>query len=185
MGYYLRTAVALVWGSILCTIERLKSVRSRFVMPVRIKPSAFFFVGNEASFIFGRNISIGRRTMCDVENGGVLTLGDNVSINDDCKIVCHENITIGKDTILGSNVHIYDHDHLFDKDAGVNRKEYKRSAVSIGERCWIGAGTIILRGTVIGDNCLIAAGSVIKGNYPNGSKVVQKRSTVLHGGDRI
>lgn len=35
--------------------------------------------------------------------------------------------------------------------------------IRINDRCWIGANSMILPGTVIGKGCVIAAGSVVKG----------------------
>ena len=47
--------------------------------------------------------------------------------------------------------------------------------VIIGKNCWIGAGTIILKGSQIGDNCVVGAGCVLKGNYADDSLIIQKR----------
>jgi len=46
----------------------------------------------------------------------------------------------------------------------------------IGDNVWIGAGCIILRGTVIGDNCVIGAGSVIKGKIESNTLITQRRN---------
>lgn len=43
---------------------------------------------------------------------------------------------------------------------------------------WIGANTVILRGTVIGDNCVIAAWSIVSGTIPRGTLFVQKRESL-------
>ena len=93
--------------------------------------------------------------------------------------MCHDSITIGANTIMGPGVYIYDHDHVFDSTVGVRRNEYVTAPISIGKNCWIGANTVILRGTTIGDNCLIAAGCVVKGNVPAGSVVIQKREEII------
>ena len=95
------------------------------------------------------------------------------------RIICRNQITIGEGTILGPNVLVYDHDHIFDKEHGVNRTEFITSTISIGRNCWIGAGSIILKGTVIGNNCVIGAGSVIKGIVPEGTLLIQKRQTAF------
>ena len=47
----------------------------------------------------------------------------------------------------------------------------------IGKNCWIGANTIILKGTIIGDNCVVGAGCVLKGKYPDSTIIIQKRIT--------
>lgn len=80
---------------------------------------------------------------------------------------------------MGPNVLIYDHDHDFRKEEGLKKLKYKTAPVDIGDNVWIGANTIILRGTKIGNNCVIGAGSVIKGCYPDNSIVVQKRNTII------
>ena len=111
-------------------------------------------------------------------------MGQNAYLNSDCKLVCHEKIQIGDNTIFGPNVLIYDHDHLFDTESGVKRKEYVSSEIVIGNNCWIGANTVILRGTHIGDNCLVGAGSVVKGTFPAGTKIIQSRTNVHRGGTK-
>ena len=104
-----------------------------------------------------------------------MTLQDGVSLGNNNVVVCHECIIIGKDTITGPNVFIYDHDHVFDYKNGVKKREYTTEAVYIGKNCWIGANTVILKGTMIGDRCVIGAGSVIKGKYADGTVIIQKR----------
>lgn len=50
---------------------------------------------------------------------------------------------------------------------------------------WIGANTVILRGTVIGRDCVVGAGSVLKGVYPAGSVIVQKRTENIYEKGRV
>jgi acetyltransferase-like isoleucine patch superfamily enzyme len=97
--------------------------------------------------------------------------------------VCRKNIYIGSGTEFGTNVLIYDHDH--DYRAGLKTDKFKESPVKIGNNCWIGANSVILRGTVLGNNCVIAAGSVIRGEYPDNSVIIQKRVTDIRGGRLI
>lgn len=53
-------------------------------------------------------------------------------------------------------------------------------ACTVGNRCLIGMGAIILNGTVIGDECIIGAGTVIPGG-----KKIPPRSMVLGNPGRI
>lgn len=107
--------------------------------------------------------------------GGTLNIGEGCFFNSGCKIVSMDGITIGSKSAFGPNVLVYDHDHDTLRTAETEEK-YNTAPVIIGRRVWIGANTVILRGTVIGDNCVIGAGSVIKGEYPPNSIVIQKRS---------
>lgn len=43
-----------------------------------------------------------------------------------------------------------------------------RCGIDIGKNVWVGAGCVILPGTVIGDDAVIAAGSVVRGTVPAG-----------------
>lgn len=127
----------------------------------------------------GKGVLISSNSVISATDGGQLSLGKMVGINRNSMIMCHDSIRIGDNTIMGPGVYIYDHDHVFDSTDGVRRNEYVTSPISIGKNCWIGANTVILRGTTIGDNCLIAAGCVVKGNYPDGSVVIQKREEII------
>ena len=127
----------------------------------------------------GKKVKIERNSTIVCVNGAKLVIEDNVGIGAGSRIVCRDNIRIGKNTMFGPNVMLYDHDHKIGSDNNVSRTDYNLSAITIGENCWIGAGTIILKGTQIGDRCIIGAGSVIKGNIASGKKVIQKRNTVI------
>lgn len=128
---------------------------------------------------FGKGVLIASNSVISATDGGRLSLGRMVGINRNSMIMCHDKVNIGYNTIMGPGVYIYDHDHVFDSMDGVRRNEYVTDPISIGKNCWIGANTVILRGTTIGDNCLIAAGCVVKGNFPDGSVVIQKREEII------
>lgn len=139
----------------------------------------------EISLDKGGKLSIGSRfRMRDgaklrVRKGGVCVIGESVSLSSDNIIACHESITIGDNVQFAPNVQIYDHDHDFRAEGGVKAGKYKTSPVKIGNNVWIGANTVILRGTEIGDNCVVGAGCVLKGQYDCGSVIVQKRDTTI------
>ena len=121
----------------------------------------------------GKMVRVHSGTKIKVRKGARLSVGSNAKINYNCIIVCHDNIEIGEGTEFGPSVYLYDHDH--DYQAGIKNGKFKSSSIAIGKNCWVGANTIILRGTKIGDNCVIGAGSVIKGTFSDGSVIVQKR----------
>ena len=121
----------------------------------------------------GQSCCIEEGTLLQTSNGHI-QLGTGVYINRNCTIVSHENITIGEHTTIGPNVCIYDHDHNYrDPELGIIS-----TPVVIGKGVWIGAGSVILRGTKIGDNCVIAAGSVVKGEIPAATLVVCKHEMI-------
>lgn len=84
--------------------------------------------------------------------------------------------------MLGPNVLIYDQDHDYRAEGGVAAMKFKTAPITIGNNVWIGANTLILRGTTIGDNCVIGAGCVVKDDISNGSVFVQQRnSRIIRG----
>lgn len=114
----------------------------------------------------------------NVSDKGYLEIRDNVFFNRGCSINCRSSITIQENCIFGENVLLYDHDHFFDSTNGLN-DGYACSSIVVGKGCWIGAGTILLRGATIGDNCLIAAGSVVKRDVPSNSLYYNKRESII------
>lgn len=116
----------------------------------------------------------------NVQESGCLVFGRGVFLNRGCMFNCHKFIEVGDGCEFGPSVLIYDHDHDFRKH-GLKDSEFECSDVRIGRNCWIGAGSIILRGTILGDECVVGAGSVIKGVYPARSLIVQKRKSEVRG----
>ena len=168
----LRGALSIVGWKLFCR----KRVSCKGAVRVFSGASLRFYKGGRVHL--GKRIKIDKDAVLSVAKNASLSIGDGVGIGANNMVVCHDKISIGTNTILAPNVLIYDHDHVFDAEHGVRRKEYKTAEVTIGKNCWIGANTVILRGTCIGDNCVVGAGCVLKGMYKEGTVIVQKRETV-------
>lgn len=132
-------------------------------------------MSNEAKVKLGKMVRAYSVCKFKVRRNAELVISDGVKINYYCIFACHEKITVGAGTEFGPSAFLYDHDHDF--RAGL--KKYKSAPTIIGKNCWIGANTVILRGTTIGDNCVIGAESVIRGDYPSNPVVVKKKSTEI------
>lgn len=172
----IRIVVSIINGAVKTGFLRLARGKNvKFGKLIRCHGGSEIRVYKASSLSVADNVSLGQRTIISVLNGGSLRIGENVGINSDCKVVCHDNISIGKNTIFAPSVYVYDHDHIFKKESGVEHRRFRTAPIEIGENCWIGAQTVILKGTKIGNNCLIAAGSVVKGNVPDNTLFVQKR----------
>lgn len=103
-------------------------------------------------------IEIGNRV---VVRPGCMFFGESDSLD--------ASIIIEDDVMMGSGVHIYIHNHKFDRTdiPLIDQGYYEDKAVILRKGCWIGANSIILPGVEIGENTVIGAGSVVTKSFPN------------------
>ena len=123
------------------------------------------------------NYNQNRGNLYLVSDGGNLTIGDHCFFNTGCSITSTNSVTIGNNCKFGNNLVLVDHDHNFENIDGKDKtkEEFISAPVHIGNRTWVGANVVILRGSTIGDNCIIGAGCIVKGNVPSGTRLIQKR----------
>ncbi|TXE10516.1 acyltransferase [Gelidibacter salicanalis] len=95
-----------------------------------------------------------------------ITLGNNVSVNNQCSIVAEHSISIGNDVLIGLNCSIYD-SNFHDLD---NTKRHltdpNPQSVCIGNAVFIGNNVTILKGVSIGDYSVIATGAIVTQSFP-------------------
>jgi maltose O-acetyltransferase len=84
-------------------------------------------------------------------------------------------VEIGSHTIIANDVRIIAHDAAIKRLTGYTEVR----AVTIGRRCYIGAGAIILPGAVIGDEAIIGAGALVRGEIPPGCLAVGNPAKVI------
>ena len=161
----------------LCLLKLFCGNNLRFKLIERISPNVVIEIEKDGKLFLGNKVRIHSGSKIKVRSNAKLILETNVHLNYNCIIVCRKSVYIGEGTEFGPSVYIYDHDHDYQK--GLEKQSFTIGEVKIGKNCWIGANTIILKGTNIGDNCVIGAGSVIKENIPDNSVFIQKRESCL------
>lgn len=103
--------------------------------------------------------------------------GDNVYFNVNCVVLDCAPVHIGSNSFIGPHVQIYTASHPLDAEL---RKTHENAlAVTIGNDCWIGGGSIILPGITIGNGCVIGAGSVVTKDIPENSLAVGNPAKVI------
>jgi acetyltransferase-like isoleucine patch superfamily enzyme len=90
------------------------------------------------------------------------------------------SVEIGDWNMFGPDVYITDSNHQFDCDFGPAELPMDRGTVVIGNRCWIGAKAIILKGVRLGDGCVVAAGAVVTRSVEPGTVVAGVPARALH-----
>ena len=147
----------------------------KFNIIERFSPNVVVEMGKNSSLVLGKMVRVHSGSKIKVRKNARLVLEPGVKMNYNCIIACHKEIKVGAGTQFGPSVYLYDHDH--DYRVGLNENKFLDTPIEIGKNCWIGANTVILRGTKIGDNCVVGAGCVLKGEFPANSVIVQKRTT--------
>jgi acetyltransferase-like isoleucine patch superfamily enzyme len=84
-------------------------------------------------------------------------------------------ISIGAHTRIAHDVRIIAHDAAMKTLTGYTEV----AQVVIGERCYLGAGVIVLPGARIGDDAVIGAGSIVRGEIPSGAVAVGAPASVI------
>ena len=157
--------VSVTFSFLKFSLMKLCNWGGLLISPVeRFSPNVVTEFNRGCKVRLGKKVRVHSGTKIKVRKGGRLSIGANVKINYNCIIACRESIEIGEGTEFGPSVYLYDHDH--DYRVGLKEDKFKSAPIVIGKNCWIGANTIILRGTTIGDNCVIAAGSVVVKSIP-------------------
>lgn len=116
-------------------------------------------------------VGLYQRTIIVARYGGKITIGAETGISGST-IYAMDSITIGNRVNIGGNCKIIDND--FHPLQGSKRhpqspEDIKKRPIVIGDDCFIGANSILLKGTILGKNCVVGAGSVVHGTWPDNS----------------
>lgn len=102
--------------------------------------------------------------------GGEIEIGENCGISGST-IYSWDSIKIGNYTRVGANCKIIDNDfhpvELEYRHQALNEQYARRAPIVIGDDCFIGMNSIILKGTTLGNNVIVGAGSVVHGSFPD------------------
>ncbi len=131
----------------------------------------------KGSIHFGKGVIIGTKispflysnyTFLNARNKHTeIYFDDGVWTNNNLSILCEgEGVYIGRHTLIGINVEIYDSD--FHELSPAKRKlgSAKTAKVNIEENVWLGSNVKVLKGVTIGRNSIIANGSIVTKSIP-------------------
>lgn len=97
---------------------------------------------------------------------GDIVIGSRTMINSCCVLYCGNGITIGNDVAIAANCTFAPVNHAYDKkDTLIRDQRFKPSkgGIVIEDDVWIGAGCVLLDGTILRKGCVIGAMSLVRG----------------------
>jgi acetyltransferase-like isoleucine patch superfamily enzyme len=112
----------------------------------------------------GSNVFLGPNTQV-ISRGGRIVIGDDVHIGTGSIIVSTDTVTIGRDTLIAEYVVIRDQDHDYSVRP-IRTSNFLTGAIAIGEDCWLGCKSTVLRNSSIGNSSVIGAHSLVRGDVP-------------------
>ncbi len=102
----------------------------------------------------------------------VIDIGDNCVFNNGAKVISVKRVSIGANSVFGTDFRCYDSDFHGLRIADRNNPTAIRSApIEIGADCWCGDCVTILKGVVLGRGCVVGAGSVVTRSFPANSLI--------------
>ena len=115
---------------------------------------------------------------CDL--GFNVRIGKDVIVNYNCTFLDTAPITVGDHTKIGPDCHLVTAEHPMDH---LERRAHRvrGKPITIGEDCWLGANVTILPGVTIGNRCIIGAGSVVTKDVPDDSIYAGNPARPIHG----
>lgn len=138
------------------------------------KGSNIVFAKRGVTNIFSHSLSnmigINQRCILVAKNGGSISIGSHVCMSG-CTIYSIDSIIIGDYTDIGAGCKIIDtdfHPLPMSQRCPIEQKDkIKHRSIFIGKGCFLGANSIILKGTKLGNNVVVGAGSVVSGEFPD------------------
>lgn len=113
---------------------------------------------------------------CDL--GFRIKIGKNVIINYNCSFLDNAPIEIGDNCLIGPDCHFYTSQHPVDFMQRRKPIEHPRP-IKIGNDTWIGGNVTICPGVTIGERCIVGAGSVVTHNVESDTMVAGNPAKVI------
>lgn len=122
---------------------------------------------DNAGIRIGNGVFLGRNTILSCKNGDI-ELGDRVNIGFNCEVFSGSRVVLGADTLVAAYCYFIGGDHdPQDIDASVTEQPSRSCGITIGEKCWFGAGVKVLDGLAVGNKCIVGAGAVVNHDIPD------------------
>ncbi|ABR60645.1 acyltransferase [Sinorhizobium medicae] len=151
----------------------------------RIERGAVLDLREAGRITVGRKCRLRRGSML-IPYGGVISIGDDFSLNPYSVLYGHGGLSIGNSVRIAAGCVIIPANHVFsDPGTAIRAQGLTKLGIVIEDDVWVGANVTILDGAHISRGCVIAAGSVVRGQTePLGiyagvpAKLIRKRGRI-------
>lgn len=137
-----------------------------------IGPGYSFRGCNLENVVIGDNVQIGSKAWIQTvpllkHPKPIITVGDNTLISRNVTISAAKKISIGKNCLISYSASILDHNHAFENIdlpplfQGIDEPE----GIEVGDDCFLGAHSFILKGVMLGKHCVVGANSVVTSSF--------------------
>lgn len=126
--------------------------------------------GNNASLEIDEECMLGHLFIYQ-QSDTTVKVGKRVGFNGMVRLLLHEpaSISIGDDSLISGGVDITVSDTHGIFDLATRARINPAQSVSLGEHCWIGQNSLILKGVQVGDGSIVGAASVLTHDVPPNS----------------
>ena len=129
------------------------------------------------TIVFKGEANIGHGSKIVVSKSGNLIFGERFVISAESSIVCFCEVVFGNDCLLSWDILVMDTDFHKIYSIETNRQINADKKIIIGDNCWIGCRSLILKGAILSKNTIVAANSLV-GN----SEISQMSTNSIVGG---
>jgi lipopolysaccharide O-acetyltransferase len=141
-------------------------------LPFDIRNKKFIKIGNQFTTGFGCRIEA---FPIQNEKIPILTIGNNVEINDYVHISAVHSVSIGNNVLMASKIYISDCTHgsysgnQLDSNPNMppNERPLSYKKVEIKDNVWLGEFVTVLPGVSIGKGTIVGANSVVSKSLPD------------------
>ena len=135
--------------------------------PMRVIEKKHIYIGDHCGILPQARLET-VRSWKGTELQGVLRIGDHTTIEQCCHIIAADELIIGNDCVISSDVYISDCGHsLEDMGTSIIQQPLFIKKTAIGNGCFIGTGAKIMPGVTLGNCVVVGAGAVVTKDVPD------------------
>ena len=142
---------------------------------LRVENGAKLIIHNRVELAYGNTFSLNKNAIMEM---GYFYTGVGANI------ICEYKMSIGNNVMLGRDVCIFDSDYhdIYDENGNIlnDKKE-----VVIEDNCWLGARSMVLKGSHIREGAIVSANSMVMGDVEGNKVYINKRESRSIGNNII